>query len=75
LYATCLVLISLVFTVFWGKLFGIILTSMCLYFFSVWNSNYSCKKKLLNCKRYSKGSLWNVCSKWSTLSSQYHKEH
>ncbi|KAK2379862.1 hypothetical protein QL285_067615 [Trifolium repens] len=63
LYATCLVLISLVFTVFWGKIFGIILTSMCLYFFSVWNSNYSCQKKLLNCPRYSKGSLWNVCSK------------
>ncbi|CAJ2654957.1 unnamed protein product [Trifolium pratense] len=62
-YATCLVLISLVFTVFWGKIFGIILTSMCLYFFSLcWNSNYSCQKKLQNCPRYSKGSLWNVCS-------------
>lgn len=52
-YAMCLVLISLIFTVFWGKLFGIILTSICLYFFSLLYSNYSCQKKFLKCKRYS----------------------
>ncbi|CAJ2654960.1 unnamed protein product [Trifolium pratense] len=43
-YAMCLVFISLVFTVFWGKLYGIILTSIFLYFFTVCNSNYSGQK-------------------------------
>ncbi|KAK7404947.1 hypothetical protein VNO78_06017 [Psophocarpus tetragonolobus] len=41
-----LVLISLVFTVFWGKLFGIILTSTWLYFFAVWDSSSRCQKRL-----------------------------
>lgn len=45
-YAMCLVLISLAFTVFWGKLSGIIMTSIWLYFFSLWNSHYSCQKML-----------------------------
>jgi hypothetical protein len=44
LYAIFLVFISLVFTVFWGKLYGIILISIFLYFFSLSNSNYSCQK-------------------------------
>ena len=46
-YGIYLVLISLVFTVFWGKLFGIILTSMWLYLFSVWNNSSYCYQKRL----------------------------
>ncbi|KAK2433458.1 hypothetical protein QL285_018723 [Trifolium repens] len=61
-YATCLVLISLIFTVFWGKIFGIILTSMCLYFFSLWNSNNSCQKMLLNCPKIDVKSHYGMCA-------------
>ncbi|XP_061356777.1 uncharacterized protein LOC133301169 [Gastrolobium bilobum] len=45
-YGIYLVLISLLFTVFWGKLFGIVLTSILLYFFSVCDSTHHCKKRL-----------------------------
>ncbi|XP_058734839.1 uncharacterized protein LOC131606691 [Vicia villosa] len=68
LCAMCLVLISLIFTVFWGKLFGIILTSICLYLFSLFNSNYSCQKMFLNCKRHS-----IVCSANIDVKSHYGK--
>ncbi|KAL5056473.1 hypothetical protein RYX36_037155 [Vicia faba] len=51
--AMCLVVISLIFTVFWGKLFGIILTSICLYFFFLFNSNYGFRKMFVKCTRYS----------------------
>ncbi|TKY66917.1 hypothetical protein E2542_SST09808 [Spatholobus suberectus] len=50
-YGIYLVLISLVFTVFWGKLFGIILTSTWLYFFAVWDSSSPCQKRLPSCPR------------------------
>ncbi|KAK2379859.1 hypothetical protein QL285_067613 [Trifolium repens] len=63
LYAIFLVFISLVFTVFWGKLYGIILTSIFLYFFSLCNSNYRCQKNYTYTKDGCKGSLWKVCSK------------
>ncbi|XP_058760775.1 uncharacterized protein LOC131634134 [Vicia villosa] len=53
LYAICLVAISLAFTVFWGKLFGTILTSICLYLIFLLNSNYSCQMVFLKCTRYS----------------------
>ncbi|ESW04601.1 hypothetical protein PHAVU_011G109200 [Phaseolus vulgaris] len=45
-YGIYLVLISLAFTVFWGKLFGILLTSTLLYFFAVWDSSSPCQKRL-----------------------------
>lgn len=63
-----LILISLVFTMFWGKLFGIILTSMWLYFFSYWNSSYGCKKRLLQAK--DRGQFGR-----STRSERYHNGH
>lgn len=44
-YGIYLVLLSLAFTVFWGKLFGILLTSTLLYFFAVWDSSSPCKKR------------------------------
>ncbi|CAL0333896.1 unnamed protein product [Lupinus luteus] len=44
-----LILISLTFTVFCGKLFGIILTLMWLYLFSLLSSSYGYKKKLQSC--------------------------
>jgi hypothetical protein len=69
LYAIFLVFISLVFTVFWGKLYGIILISIFLYFFSLCNSNYRCQKNYTYTKDGCKGSLWKVCSKWSTIKS------
>lgn len=46
-----LILISLAFTVFWGKLFGIILTSTLLYFFAVWDSSSPCQKRFPSCPR------------------------
>jgi len=52
-YAMCLVLISLVFTVIFGKLFGIFLTSIWIFLFSLCNSNYRCRKMLLYGPRYS----------------------
>ncbi|KEH17066.1 hypothetical protein MtrunA17_Chr4g0022951 [Medicago truncatula] len=51
--AICLVLISLVFTVFFGKLFGIFLTSIWIFLFSLCNSNYRCRKMLPYGARYS----------------------
>lgn len=51
-YAMCLVLISLVFTVCFGKLFGIFLTSIWIFLFSLCNSNYSCQKMLLYGPKY-----------------------
>ncbi|XP_045832169.1 uncharacterized protein LOC123923524 [Trifolium pratense] len=62
LYAICLVLISLVFTVFWGKLCGIFLTSMCLYFFCLWNSNSSCQKMLLSCPKIDVKGDYGMCA-------------
>ncbi|KAK7257491.1 hypothetical protein RIF29_31510 [Crotalaria pallida] len=44
-----LILLSLAFTVFFGKLFGIMLTSMLLYLFSLWNKSYCYRKKLPSC--------------------------
>ncbi|WVZ04284.1 hypothetical protein V8G54_025090 [Vigna mungo] len=44
-YGIYLVLFSLAFTVFWGKLFGILLTSTLLYFLAVWDSSSPCKKR------------------------------
>jgi len=51
-HAICLVLISLVFTVFFGKLFGIFLTLIWIFLFSLCNSNYSCQKMLLYGPKY-----------------------
>ncbi|XP_024630406.1 uncharacterized protein [Medicago truncatula] len=51
-YAISLVLISLVFTVFFGKIFGIFLTSIWIFLFSLWNSNYICQKMLLYGAKY-----------------------
>jgi len=45
-YGIYLALLSLAFTVFWGKLFGILLTSTLLYFFAVWDSSSPCQKRL-----------------------------
>ncbi|KAE9593042.1 hypothetical protein Lalb_Chr19g0135571 [Lupinus albus] len=44
-----LILISLTFTVFCGKVFGIILTLMWLYLFSLLRTSYGYKKKLQSC--------------------------
>jgi len=52
-HSICLVLISLVFTVFFGKLFGIVLTSIWIFLFSLCNSNYRCRKMLPYGARYS----------------------
>ncbi|CAJ1979018.1 unnamed protein product [Sphenostylis stenocarpa] len=46
-YGIYVVLLSLAFTVFWGKLFGILLTSTLLYFFAVWDSSSRCQKSFL----------------------------
>lgn len=51
LFGICLVLISLVFTMFCGKLFGIIMTSMWLYSFPVWNSIFHCQKRFPICPK------------------------
>ncbi|KAL2328299.1 hypothetical protein Fmac_021726 [Flemingia macrophylla] len=45
-HAIYLLLISLVFTVVWGKFFGIILTSIWLYFSSMWDSSSRGQKRL-----------------------------
>ncbi|KAK7312758.1 hypothetical protein VNO77_36861 [Canavalia gladiata] len=47
-YGIYLILISLALTVFWGKVFGIILTSIWLYLLCVWDS---CRKRLPSCYR------------------------
>lgn len=51
-YGICLVLLMcLAFTVFWGKLFGIVLTPMWFYFSSLWDSSYRGQKMLQTCPR------------------------
>lgn len=50
-YGIYLVLMSLVFTVLWGKLFAIILTSMWLYFSSVWDSSCRGQKRMMHLHR------------------------
>ncbi|XP_027348212.1 uncharacterized protein LOC113859704 [Abrus precatorius] len=57
-YGIYLILISLVFTVFWGKLFGIILTSSWLYVFSVLDT---CNQKLPSCARHRQSLLLQQC--------------
>ncbi|KAK7263587.1 hypothetical protein RJT34_31179 [Clitoria ternatea] len=61
-YGIYLVLISLMFTVFWGKLFGIILTSTLLYLFSVWDSKYYCQKRLSSCPRRRQRACLDISS-------------
>ncbi|CAI8616048.1 unnamed protein product [Vicia faba] len=74
--AMCLVVISLIFTVFWGKLFGIILTSICLYFFFLFNSNYSCQMMLLKSRIYSVVCSANMNVKGHyEMCANYHNEH
>ncbi|RDX60097.1 hypothetical protein CR513_61794, partial [Mucuna pruriens] len=70
-YGIYLVLISLAFTVFGGKLFGIFLTSILLYFFSVWDSSSPCQKRLPSCPRV-RQSLQGKDTRNYDMAQDYH---
>ncbi|OIW08405.1 hypothetical protein TanjilG_03081 [Lupinus angustifolius] len=65
-----LILISLAFTVFLGKIFGIMLTLMLLYLFSLLSSSYSYKKKLPSCLEPKDRVQFGRCARRELL--QYH---
>ncbi|CAL0303927.1 unnamed protein product [Lupinus luteus] len=65
-----LILLSLAFTVFLGKIFGTMLTLMLLYLFSLLSTSYSYKKKLPSCLEPKDRVQFGRCARRELL--QYH---